>query len=140
MTDEKNQQELLFKFSMFEQQIKQIQQQLQAVEQGIVELSSLSFGLDELVGNTGKEIRAPIGRGIFVNAKLISEELIVDIGKGNLVKKSIPETKELIGEQIKKLEQVREELENNLNEVGRELGIMMGNSNDEHVHDENCEH
>ena len=47
---DKNQQELMFKFQMFEQQIKQVQQQLQAVEQGIVEMSSLSLGLDELVG------------------------------------------------------------------------------------------
>ena len=92
--NEQNQQEILFKFSMYEQQIKQLQQQMQAVEQGIIELSSLNLGLDELVGNTGKEIRAPIGRGIFVDAKLNSEELIVDIGRGNLVKKSIPETKE----------------------------------------------
>lgn len=124
--NEKNQQELLFKFSMFEQQIKQLQQQLQAVEQGIIEMNTLNLGLDELVGNTGKEIRSPIGRGIFVKAKLISEELNVDIGGGNLVKKSIPETKKLIEEQIKKLEQVRLELEKNLEEVGQELQKIIG--------------
>ena len=98
------------------------------VEQGIIEMNSLNLGLDELVGKTGKEIRAPIGRGIFVKAKLISEELNVDIGQGNIVKKSIPETKKLIEEQIKKLEQVRLELEKNLEVVGRELEKVMGGS------------
>ena len=68
-------QELMIKFQMFEQQIQQIQQQLEAVEKGTVELSSLNLGLDELKGAKGKEIMAPIGRGIFAKAKLISEDL-----------------------------------------------------------------
>lgn len=124
--NEQEQQELLFKFSMYEQQIKQLQQQLEAIERGIVELTSLNFGLDELVGNKDKEIFASIGKGIFIKAKLISEELNVDVGEGNIVKKSVPETKELIEEQIKKLGEVKKELENNLEEIGKEITKMMG--------------
>jgi len=122
---EKNQQELMFKLSMFEQHIQQIQQQLQAVEQGIIEISSLNIGLDELVGGEGKEIIAPIGRGIFAKAKLLSEELIVDVGGKNFVKKSILETKEIIDKQIKKLEDIHKELNNNLEEVSEELMKVM---------------
>lgn len=125
---ENNEQELLFKFGMFERQIRELQQQLEAVDRGIVDLTSLNFGLDELVGSKDKEIFAPLGRGIFVNAKLISEELNVDIGNGNFVKKNIPDTKKLIGEQIKKLEEVRNELECNLEEIGKEVTKMMGGS------------
>src|SRR4030042_1922913 len=137
--NEQEQQELFFEFSMYEQQIKQLQQQLEAIERGITELTTLNFGLDELVGAKDREIFAPMGKGIFVKAKLISEELNVDIGEGNLVKKSIPETKELIEEQIKKLEQVKEELENNLEELGKEVMNMMGQE-EGHVHDENWRH
>ena len=90
---EKEQQELMFKLAMFEQQIQQLQQQLQAVDQGIVEMQGLSFGLEELKGSKGKEILAPIGKGIFANTKLLSEELMVDIGGKNFVKKDVPETK-----------------------------------------------
>ncbi len=143
MTEEEKpgEQELLFRFSMFERQIRELQQQIEAVERGIVDLTTLNFGLDELVGSKDKEIFAPMGKGIFVKAKLVSEELNVDIGEGNLVKKSIPETKELIEEQIKKLEQVRGELEKNLEEIGQELTGMMGQTQEhEHVHDENCRH
>jgi prefoldin alpha subunit len=122
---ENNEQELLFKFGMFERQIRELQQQLEAVDRGIVDLTSLNFGLDDLVGSKDKEIFAPMGKGIFVNAKLISEDLNVDIGNGNFVKKSIPDTKKLIGEQIKKLEEVRNELENNLEEIGKEVTKMM---------------
>jgi prefoldin alpha subunit len=123
--NEQEQQELFFKFSMFERQIQELQQQIEAVERGIVDLTSLNFGLDELVGSNGKEIFAPFGKGIFVKTKLLSEELNVDIGGGNLVKKSIPETKALIEEQIKKLDQVRGELQGNLEQLGEEITGMM---------------
>lgn len=115
------QQELMFKLSMFEQQIQQIQQQLQAVEQGVAELTSLNLGLEELVGSEGKEIMAPIGRGIFVKAKLLSEELIVDVGGKNFVKKSIPDAQKIIKEQTKKLEEVKESLSKSMEEINQEL-------------------
>ncbi len=123
--NEQEQQELLYKFSMFEQQIRELQQQIEAIERGIVDLTSMNFGLDELVGSTGKEIFASVGKGIFVKAKLISEELNVDVGNGNFVKKSIPDTKKLIEEQIGKLEDIRKELEHNLEELGEEITRMM---------------
>jgi len=128
---EKNEQELMFKLSMFEQQIQQLQQQLQAIEQGIVEMSSLSMGLDELIGSENKEILAPIGRGIFAKTKLVSEELTVDIGGRNFVKKTIPETKKIIEKQIKKLEEVKKDLNDNLEMVGDELTKVMGETRKE---------
>jgi len=128
MTNEENQQELLFKFNMFERQINELQQQIESVERGIVELDTLNFGLDELVGNTGKEMFAPLGKGIFVKAKLISEQLTVDIGQGNFIQKSIPETKKLIQEQVLKLQGIKKELEENLEAIGEEVTKLMNES------------
>jgi prefoldin alpha subunit len=122
---EKEQQELMFKLSVFEQQIQQVQQQLQAVEQGILEMNSLNLGLDELVGSTGKEILAPIGRGIFAKTKLLSEDLTVDVGEKKFVKKTIPETKKIIEEQIKKLEDVYKQLTKSLNDLNDDLEKVM---------------
>ena len=134
-------QELLYKFGMFEQQIRELQQQIEAIEKGILDLNSLNFGLDELVNGTGKEIFASVGKGIFVKGKLISEELNVDVGNGNFVKKSIPETKQLIEEQIKKLEGIRKELEHNLEDLGEELTRMMKETHEkEHSHNHSHEH
>ncbi len=121
-----NQQEMMFKLSMFEQQIQQLQQQLQAVEQGIFEMTSLSEGLGELVGSEGKEILAPIGRGIFLKTKLLSEDLTVDIGGKTFVKKTIGEAQEMIKEQLKKLDEVKKELNDNLEKVGEEMQKVMG--------------
>ena len=113
-------QELIFKLSMFEQQMGQLQQQLQAVEQGIIELSTLNLDLKDFEGSKGKEIFAPIGRGIFTKAKLISEDLTVDIRNKNFVKKTIPETQEIINKQILKLERVKNDLNKNLDQVNLE--------------------
>ena len=120
MENEK-QQEIMYKLSLFEQQIQQLQQQIQAVEQGINELTNLETGLNDLKGSKDKEILAPVGRGIYAKAKLLSEELKVDVGNQNFVKKSIPETQELILTQINKLEKIKEEIESKIEETGEEL-------------------
>ena len=116
-----SQQELIFRLSMYEQQINHLQQQIQAIEQAIIEISSLNIGLNELVGSEGKEILAPIERGIFVRAKLVSEDLRVDVGGKNFVKKSIPETQKIIEKQIEKLEDVKEDIINNLEKLSNEI-------------------
>lgn len=121
MTDEKKQQELMYKLAMFEQQIQQLQQQLQAVENGIVELGNLNFGLDEMKEGKGKEIMSPIGQGIFAKTKLLSEDLLVDVGGKNFVKKTIPETKNLIENQIKKLSEIKKDLQNSIDEMGKDF-------------------
>ena len=118
---DKKQQEIFFKLSMFEQQIQALQQQLQAVEEGAIDLQTLNFGLDDLKGGTGKEILAPMGRGIFVKAKLLSEDLIVDVGGRNFVGKSIDETKKIIEEQMEKLDKVKREFNEKLSSLDSEL-------------------
>ena len=122
---QQEEQELIYKLSIYEQQMQQIQQQLEVVEKTIVDISSLNVELDELKGKTGQEIFAPVGRGIFAKAKLLSEELIVNVGDGNLITKSIPETKKLIEKQIEKLKEVRKELDSNLEKISHELEGLM---------------
>ena len=113
--------ELMIKLSIFEQQIRQIEQQLEIIERSIIEMNSLGIGLDEFKGAEGKEILAQIAKNIFVKTKLMSEELIVDIGGGNFVKKNIEDTKKLIGEQTNKLEKIRKELNSALEQINDEL-------------------
>ncbi len=120
--DENNSQnELMMKLSFFEQQISQIQQQLEMIEKGIIEMNSLGLGLEEFKGAEGREVLAQIAKNIFVKTKLISDELIVDIGGGNFIKKSIEDTRKLIGEQTKKLERLRGELNSALEKINDEL-------------------
>ncbi len=116
-----NNEELAERFRTFEKQIIQIQEQLQVVEQATLDMNQISFGLDEIKKRKNSEILAPIGRGIFVKAELTSEELTVDVGEGNFVKRSIPETKELIAKQIKKLDEMKRGLEIELGKINDEI-------------------
>jgi prefoldin alpha subunit len=89
-------------------------------------MNTLNLALDELVGAEGKEIQAPVGRGIFVKAKLLSENLTVDVGGKNFVVKSIPDTKKIIAEQTEKLTEVRGTLDSEIEKLNNELMKMMG--------------
>lgn len=132
-----NEEELVRRFQVFEQQIMQVQEQLQLVEGGIIELKNINSGLSELIGKVGEEIRAQVGRGIFVKAKLLSEELLVDVGEKKFVNKTIPETKKILEEQIIKLNEVKEELENQMEDINQELTKVMKEA--ENTHSCSCE-
>lgn len=121
----KNQQEIMVKLGMFEQQIRQLQQQLQIVEESLTELNSLNSGLDEIKISQNKDMLAPLGRGVFVKTKLISDELTVDVGGKTFVKKSIPETKKIIQEQLKKLEDIKNDLIKNLGKLDTEFTMAI---------------
>lgn len=138
--EQESKQQLAMQFQMFEQQIRMIQEQVQAVEQAIIELGSLNLQMDELIGKKDNEILAPIGRGIYANARLLSEELLVDIGNKNFVKKSIPETKKILQNQVKKLEKVKEELNGELEKINIELttAFMQHQKSHGHHHECNC--
>ena len=115
------QQELMYKVNMFEQQMNQLQQQLQAVEQGIGGMTGLHLSLNDLKSAEGKEILAPIGKGMFAKAKIISEDLIVDIGNKTLINKSIEDSQKIIVNQVKKLEDVKKKLNSSLDNLNSEM-------------------
>jgi len=126
------------RFRIFEREIAQIQEQLQAIEQATLDLSQINFGLDEIPKNKDSEILAPIGRGIFVKAKIISDELTVDVGEGTFVKKTIPETKKIILEQIEKLNNMKNDLENELEKINQEITNIMQEVQKKEM--KNCDH
>lgn len=118
-------QEVIFKLGMMEQQMNQLQQQLQSVVRGITELESLDLGLNEINGAKDKEIFAQIGKGIYIKSKLISEDLIINVGDNNFVNRTVPEVKEIIRIQIKKLKDVEQELSDDINSMNEEFLSMI---------------
>ncbi len=119
------QQEIIFRLQMMEQQMRQLQQQMEAVAQGIAELESLNSGLDEIPNSAGKEILAQIGKGIYVKAKIVSDELTVNVGENNFVNRNVSDTKKMIDEQVKKLKEVEKELKDNLETMNGEFMGMI---------------
>ncbi|MBS3094718.1 prefoldin subunit alpha [Candidatus Pacearchaeota archaeon] len=131
-----NQQELMLRLSVYEQQINQLQEQIQAIEKGIVDINILNIGLDELRNAKGKEIFAPIGKGIFVKSKIEADDLIVDIGEGKMVSKTVDETKKILEKQTIKFEEIKNEMKIAMENLGREFEKSM----QEYSEENQCEH
>lgn len=118
-------QQLMYKLQLYEQQINQLRQQREAIEQAVEEISNLNVGLDSLKGAKDKEILAQVGKGIFAKAKLISEDLVVNVGNKNFVKKSISETKNIIDNQVNELNRLKKDLGESEEKVNAELQELM---------------
>jgi len=122
---DEQQQELLMKFQFFEQQMRMMQEQLSVIERESAEMNSMKSDLDEVPKSVGVEFLAPMGKGIFAKSKMTDDELIVDIGNNLLVKRSVPETQKIIEVQVKKLEEIRGDLNKNLEEIHEEMGKLI---------------
>mgnify|MGYP001562352426 CR=1 FL=1 len=81
--------DIIIRLAGLEERAKQIEQNIQIIEENSIDLERLKLGIEEIKDSKGKEILASIGRGIFVKAKLEGDEFLTDIGGRNFVKKDI---------------------------------------------------
>jgi len=115
-------------------QIKQLQQQLEAVEEKKLEIAGAISGMDDLKKAAPKaKMLTPVTEGIFASATLdSSNELIVNVGSGICVKKTVEEAKGMLTGRLQELngyeENMLEELNKLTDEASRlekELGRML---------------
>lgn len=115
----------MFELSLFEQKAKNLQEQFESLEKGIIQLEDIRIGLDEFNESEGKEVLAQIGRGIFIKTEIKSSELYVDIGEGNFIKKNVLETKKTLKNQIEHLRKIQDEIKSELDKLNDELDELM---------------
>ena len=115
-------------------QIKQLQQQLEALDEKRQELENAITSLDELKGSHKKaKMLAPITEGMFVSATLDSgDELIVNVGGNVCVRKTVEEVKGMLKERLQEVSGYQENMLEELNKLTDqaaglegELGQMM---------------
>ena len=114
---EEEKKEYLIKLNLLQQQAEKIGQENENVTKQVIELQELKENLQDFLASKGKDSLISLGKGIYTKAELKEKELYVNIGANIVVKKRVPETVELIDEQIKKLEEVKESF-------GKELGLL----------------
>ncbi len=117
--DQKKAQQKYMELQMFDSQLKQIQQQVQALESQAVEVEMVLNSLDELkkVSN-GSEMLVPVANGIFAKAKLIdAENLIVNVGSNTAVTKKVDSTKDMMTSQILEIRSAQEQLSMQFNMI-----------------------
>lgn len=107
-------------------QLKQMQAQVQALDEHSIELSSIIENIEELKAfESGREILVPFSEGIFARANLQdSKELIVNVGSGILVRKGLSETAELLSKRINDINGQKEMLINELQEISIKAGKL----------------
>jgi len=111
MVDEKKVQEKYMEYQMVEQQLKQLQQQIQAIDSKLEEAAVLFNSLEEIkAAKPGSEVLVPMSNGIFVKGTLTdASTMLVNVGGGVVVDKTVQEVKDLIKTQIDEIQKAREQ-------------------------------
>ena len=111
--------EVLREYELYRNQLEMLQQNLGLVDNSLVELKMVSKSLGEIEANKkNSEIFVPLGSDSFLKAKITDQEnVIVGIGAGVAVKKTIEDAKEDIEGRIKELEKVKTDNTSNLEKV-----------------------
>ncbi len=98
-------QEITQTLEKVQQKMEQLDVQLNQVQETVQSLNDL----DTL--DVGSEMLVPIGNGIFIKGALKkTDELLVNVGAGTVVPKSVDDAKKLIGKQLKSIEEYRGQL------------------------------
>lgn len=108
---------------MLNAQAQFIAEQLDNVDSTIMETEYLKNSLDEIKQlNKNSEILAPFSAGIFLKANLKeNDKLLVNVGKGVVVEKSVEETKSLLSDRINEMSEMREKLTQQLQLIEKRL-------------------
>lgn len=100
-------------------QVKQLQQQIEALEEKRQELGTAVSSLDELKNaQKNAAMLAPITEGIFASATLDnSGELIVNVGSNVCVRKTVEEAKGMLKEKLQEISGYQEGMLEELNRL-----------------------
>jgi prefoldin alpha subunit len=118
-------QQQIMQIQMMEQEAQQLNQQLQLIEQNVSEMQELELSLEELNKEDSKELLANLGKGIYIPVEIKDKKLIVEVGKKNFVKKTIPQAKEIITDQLKKLITAKAQTMERLDALQTEINGLM---------------
>lgn len=103
--------EKIMQYQLFEQQIQALDQNIQNIESNLEEINKITTTLDEFKElKKGDKILVPISNGIFAKATLDDvTSLRMNVGSNIVVKKDPDSAKKMMEEQIKELEQYKDE-------------------------------
>ncbi|MEK6967304.1 MAG: prefoldin subunit alpha [Nanoarchaeota archaeon] len=112
MATEEQIQEKYMHLQLIAQTLRQVQQQLQMLDEQSSELDRMADGLGDLKDSKiGSNLLVPVSEGIFARATLSnSETLLVNVGSNVIVEKTIDETRQLLQDRNAELRLHREEL------------------------------
>lgn len=124
--DESNMQAKYYEFQMINEQLKELAQQAQVLEEQINDLNTTMEALDVLEKTEEKtELLVPVSQGIFAKTTLKeNDKLLVNVGANVVVDKNVKQTKEIIADRLKRMQEFNNQTVENmeaLNSRAKEL-------------------
>ena len=111
MEDQRKLEEMVNQLNIYKNQSDILQQQIEAVQGSIAEIEILESTLKEVKDKESLETLVPVGAGSFMNAEIKkTDEIIMSVGAGVAVSKTVDEAKETMSSQ-------KEELNDSLNKM-----------------------
>jgi prefoldin alpha subunit len=118
MEDRQRLEALVNELNTYQGQAEVIQQQIDTLNASIGELAVALETLETVKGEEKKETLVPIGAGSFLITELKNtEDVIIGLGAGVAVKKKIDDAKVTIEEQKTELEQLRDKMTSDLQQL-----------------------
>ena len=118
-SEEETMRQLAVELQILEGTAEALQSRLNLLNAALTELRVASASLDGLERETkGVSLFVPIGGGSYIKAKLESvEKVIVGVGAGVAIEKTMKEAKENVGNHLDELEKTRTALQQQLTQV-----------------------
>jgi len=105
------------------QHMQQLQQQSQMIEQQFLELKAVDESLNSLT-NSKEDTKSfsLIGAGIFAESQIKNtQNILMNVGSKVVLRKTIPEAKELLKKQMQELEKILINMEHQMQEINNRL-------------------
>ena len=126
--DARKLQQKYLELQIIDQSMKQIHKQLQMIEAQMAEIALTKEAINDLsTVQEGSEIISPISSGIFLKSSLLdSKKLLVNVGSGTVVEKTIPETIKIIEDQEVEIRKTYDVLAQELQKLGTKAMQLEG--------------
>jgi len=99
--------------------IRQLQQQIESLNQQLLDVEVVLQSLDELKHvEKGSDINCMLTPGIFVKAKIVdTKKVLLNVGSGTVVEKTVDQAKGILQAQSSELRSLQDELTLKLDEL-----------------------
>lgn len=117
--------EKLIQFEILKEETKKIENEIINFESKRAELEIVGLSLDEIKGQTGKDLLIPLGSGTFIKGQLTEDnKILINVGANVVVEKTISEAKDIIKEQMEQISKARSFLEKDLMRFIQQLRLL----------------
>lgn len=116
---------MLMQASMLERRAHEIEENIEYIDSQIFELESFKNSIESFSNSEEKKILSSLGKGVFIDSRIESKDLFVDVGANIIVKKTPQETIKIIDSQISRITEARLGLLSSLDSCRNQLNNII---------------